>query len=70
MAPSGTSPELTARLNREIGQYLKGSEIGPRLLSLWVASDDAGTPESTAQIIRQEQEQWLALGKELNIEPR
>ena len=29
-----------------------------------------GTPESTAQVIRKEQEQWRAFAKELNVEPQ
>jgi tripartite-type tricarboxylate transporter receptor subunit TctC len=70
VAPAGISAEVTAELNREIGRYLNGPEIGPRLLALGLASNGAGTPESTARVIRQEQEQWRALGKELNIEPQ
>ena len=70
VAPAGISAEVTAQLNREIGRYLNGPEIGPRLLALGLASNGAGTPESTARVIRREQEQWRALGKELNIEPQ
>jgi tripartite-type tricarboxylate transporter receptor subunit TctC len=70
VAPAGTSAEVTAQLNREIGRCLNGPEIGARLLALGLASDGAGTPESAARVIRQEQEQWRAFGKELNIEPQ
>ena len=70
VAPAGTPPDIIARLNREIGAYLKGAEIKERLLSFGLATEGAGTPESTAQLIRQEQEQWRALAKELAIEPQ
>jgi tripartite-type tricarboxylate transporter receptor subunit TctC len=70
VAPSGTPAEVVARLNREIGQYLKGPEIQERLLSFGLATEGAGTPESTAQFIRQEQDRWRAFGKELDVQPQ
>ena len=70
VAPAGTPAEVVARLNREIGQYLKGSDIQERLLSLGLATEGAGTPESAAQTIRREQEAWRALEKELGVEPQ
>jgi tripartite-type tricarboxylate transporter receptor subunit TctC len=70
VAPAGTPAEVVARLNREIGQYLKGPDIQERLLSLGLATEGGGTPASTAQTIRQEQAQWRALGKELGVEPQ
>jgi tripartite-type tricarboxylate transporter receptor subunit TctC len=68
VAPAGTPDQAIARLNRAIGQYLQGPDIQQRLLSLGLATEGGGTPESAAQNIRKEQEQWRALGKELNIE--
>jgi tripartite-type tricarboxylate transporter receptor subunit TctC len=68
VAPAGTPADIVARLNREIGEYLKGPEIQQRLLSFGLATEGAGTPESTGQFIRQEQEQWRALAKELDIQ--
>jgi len=70
VAPSGTPVEVVARLNREIGQYLKGPEIQERLLSFGLATEGAGTPESTAQFIREEQDRWHAFGKELDVQPQ
>ena len=63
-------PDIVARLNREIGEYLKGPDIQQRLLSFGLATEGAGTPESTGQVIRDEQEQWRALAKELDIQPQ
>ena len=69
-APAGTPAEVIARLNREIGLYLEGRDIRERLLSFGLATDGAGTPDSTAQYIRREQEQWRALALELKVEPQ
>lgn len=70
VAPTGTPPEAIARLNREIGQYLKGPEIQGRLLAIGLATEGGGTPESAAQAIRNEQQQWRAVAKELGVEPQ
>jgi tripartite-type tricarboxylate transporter receptor subunit TctC len=70
VAPAGTPGDIIARLNREIGEYLKGAEINERLRSFGFATEGAGSPESTGQLIRQEQELWRALAKELQIEPQ
>jgi tripartite-type tricarboxylate transporter receptor subunit TctC len=70
VAPAGTPGDVIARLNREIGLYLAGPDIQERLLSFGLATEGAGTPESTAQIIRQAQNEWRALGKELDVQPQ
>jgi tripartite-type tricarboxylate transporter receptor subunit TctC len=70
VAPAGTPADIVARLNREIGQYLSGPEIRDRLLAFGLATAGGGTPESAAENIRREQEQWRAFGKELNVEPQ
>jgi tripartite-type tricarboxylate transporter receptor subunit TctC len=68
VAPAGTPAEIIARLNREIGEYLKGSDIQKRLLAFGLATEGAGTPESTSDHIRREQEYWRALATELALE--
>jgi tripartite-type tricarboxylate transporter receptor subunit TctC len=70
VAPAGTPSEVIAQLNREIDRYLSGSDVEERLLTLGLSTDGGGTPESTAQAIRKEQEQWRAFGKELKVEPQ
>jgi tripartite-type tricarboxylate transporter receptor subunit TctC len=70
VAPTGTPADIVTRLNREIGEYLKGPEIQKRLLSFGLATEGAGTPESTGQFIKQQQERWRALAKELDIVPQ
>jgi tripartite-type tricarboxylate transporter receptor subunit TctC len=70
VAPAGTPADVVARLNREIGEYLKGADIQQRLLTFGLATEGAGTPESTGRFIRAQQEQWRALAKELDIQPQ
>ena len=70
VAPAATPPDVIARLNRNIDEYLGGAEIHARLLALGLDTAGGGTPESTAQTIRTEQERWRAVGKELNVEPQ
>jgi len=70
VAPAGTPTDVVRRLNREIDDYLKGPEVQQRLLSFGLATEGAGTPESTAAFIRQEQASWRALATELAIQPQ
>lgn len=68
VAPAGTKPEIVDRLNRDIADYLKGPEVQKRLISFGLATEGAGTPESAASFIKQDQEQWEALAREIEIE--
>jgi tripartite-type tricarboxylate transporter receptor subunit TctC len=70
VAPAGTPQAVIARLNAEIGKYVENPDIQKRLLSLGLVSAGNNSPASAADTIRQEQEQWRALGKELNVEPQ
>jgi tripartite-type tricarboxylate transporter receptor subunit TctC len=70
VAPAGTPFGVVARLNREIGHYLKGPDLQQRLYDFGLATEGAGTPESTAQFIRADQTQWRALAKDLEIQPQ
>jgi tripartite-type tricarboxylate transporter receptor subunit TctC len=70
VAPAATPAEIVARVNREIGEFLKSSEIQQRLISFGLATSGAGTPESTGQLIREMQAHWQALARELDIQPQ
>ena len=70
VAPAGTPADIVARLNREIAEYLKSPDIQQRLISFGLATEGAGTPESTAQFVRKEQDRWRALAQELGVEPQ
>jgi tripartite-type tricarboxylate transporter receptor subunit TctC len=70
VAPTGTPSHVVSRLNERIAEFLKGDEIQQKLLAFGLATQGAGTPESTAQFIRDDQQQWRALAKELDIQPQ
>jgi tripartite-type tricarboxylate transporter receptor subunit TctC len=70
VAPVGTPPDIIEKLNHSIGEYLKDPEVQAKLLTFGLATGGGGTPESTAQAIHAEQEQWLAVAKELDVEPQ
>ena len=70
MAPTGTPAEVVARVNREIDAFLKGPGIQERLYTFGLATEGAGTPESTAAFIRADQQRWRELAKELSVEPQ
>jgi tripartite-type tricarboxylate transporter receptor subunit TctC len=70
VAPAGTPAEAVQRMNREIGEFLKGDQIRERLTGFGLATSGAGTPQSTGEFIVREQEKWRALAVELKIEPQ
>jgi tripartite-type tricarboxylate transporter receptor subunit TctC len=68
VAPAGTPPDAVKRMNQLIGEFLKTEDINKRLAGFGLGTSGAGTPESTGDFIRREQERWRALAQELNIE--
>jgi tripartite-type tricarboxylate transporter receptor subunit TctC len=70
VAPVGTPSAIIDRLNQEIDVFLKGPDLPPRLQKLGLATSGAGTPQSTAEFIRAEQDRWKRLVVELNIPPQ
>jgi tripartite-type tricarboxylate transporter receptor subunit TctC len=70
VAPTGTPPDIVVRVNREIGEFLKNRDIQQRLISFGLATNGAGTPESTGVLIRDMQAHWRALARELDIQPQ
>ncbi len=70
VAPAGTPPDVIAKLNHEIDEYLEAANVQAKLLTFGLATGGGGTPESTAQAIRAEQDQWKAVAKELDVEPQ
>ena len=70
VAPAGTSGDIVERVNRAVGEFLKGPDIQKRLISFGLATEGAGTPASTAQFIREQQQLWRRLAPELDIQPQ
>jgi tripartite-type tricarboxylate transporter receptor subunit TctC len=70
VAPTGVPNDVVKRMNREVGEFLKGEQIAQRLAGFGLATSGAGTPQSTGEFIAREQEKWRALALELKIEPQ
>jgi len=68
VAPTGTNAEIVSRMNREVGEFLKGDLIQKRLIAYGLGTSGAGTPASTGEFIRAEQVKWKQLAEELKIE--
>ena len=51
VAPAGVAAGIVARMNKEVGEFLKGDEIRTRLAGFGLATSGAGTPQSTAEFI-------------------
>ncbi len=68
VAPAGTPADVVKRMNEAIGDFLKDEDINKRLAGFGLGTSGAGTPDSTADFIRREQEKWRTLAQELNIE--
>jgi tripartite-type tricarboxylate transporter receptor subunit TctC len=70
VAPVGTPVSVIAAVNQSIANYLKKDEITEKLLSFGLATEGAGTPDAAAKYIRDDQNAWRVLAKELAIEPQ
>ena len=70
VAPRGAPAEAVQRMNREVGEFLKGEQIVQRLAGFGLATSGAGSPQTTGEFIAREQEKWRALAVELKIEPQ
>ena len=68
VAPAGVPAGIVTRMNKEIGEFLKGDDIRKRLADLG-ATSGAGTPESTAAYIVSEQARWRPWHRELDVQP-
>ncbi len=70
VAPKGTPSAIIQRMNSVVGEYLKLPDLQKRLLDIGLATGGADTPERTAAFIREQQDVWRALAKELDIQPQ
>ncbi len=68
VAPKAVAATSIQKVNVAIGEFLKQLAIQKRLLDIGLATTGAGTPESTAKFIRDQQNAWRSLAKELDIQ--
>ncbi len=67
-APAGTSAAVVERLNRELGEIMRTSDVQERLKGLG-ADPASGTPEAFAKVVRDEHESWKAVIQRAGIKP-
>ena len=68
VAPKGVPEPIIRRVNAAVGEFLKGDDIRKRLIAIGLATDGAGTPESTGEFITKQQARWREIAKEINLE--
>ena len=68
VGPKGVAAPIIQKVNLAVDEFLKQPSIQQRLLDIGLATTGAGTPESTATFIREQQAAWQALAKELDIQ--
>jgi len=70
VAPSATPADIVQRLNREIDRIHKEPEVMQRFLALGMTSSGAGTPQSIAEFMRAERENWDKMLTGVNVQPQ
>lgn len=68
VAPAGTPADIVEKANRALDGVLKDPEVAERMQKVGFYSDGAGTPQSTAQYIRDQYEAWGKVVKEIGLE--
>ena len=58
VAPTGTPPDVIARINREMQPIMSDPNIVKRLSDIGFFTDGAGTPETAGAFIRSQYETW------------
>ncbi|MFN3348011.1 Bug family tripartite tricarboxylate transporter substrate binding protein [Pseudorhodoplanes sp.] len=68
VAPAGTPAGIIEKANRALDGVLKDPEVRERMQKVGFYSDGAGTPQSTAQYIRDQYNAWGKVVKEIGLE--
>ena len=66
-APAGTPQPIVARLNKEMETIMRSPDLVRRLPELGFYSDGAGTPESTAEFVRRQREEWAGIVRDIGL---
>lgn len=70
VAPSGTPASIVERVNRAVAEFTNKDETRQRLIALGIATSGTGTPATTGEFVRKEQEKWRSLAMELDVQPQ
>jgi tripartite-type tricarboxylate transporter receptor subunit TctC len=67
-APAGTPPDVVSRLNKEIAQALKHSQVMQRAQATGQEIVEPNTPEQFRDFMKADAARWYSLARKLNIE--
>ena len=68
-APTGTPPDVVARMNRELAALLRQPEVAQRLLTLGSFAEGTLSPGAFAGFMKSERERWGRIVKSIGITP-
>jgi tripartite-type tricarboxylate transporter receptor subunit TctC len=68
-APAGTSPDVIARLNKELDQILKRPELAARFAELGIYNEGADTVEGTRNFVRAQRSLWGEIVRTIGLQP-
>jgi tripartite-type tricarboxylate transporter receptor subunit TctC len=68
-APAGTPAAIVQRVNHDFDAVMKEPDTAKKLSDLGPVIEGAGTPESLAQFLREEDARWGRLVKAINFQP-
>jgi tripartite-type tricarboxylate transporter receptor subunit TctC len=68
-APTGTPPEILARLNREMDAILKDPALLARMKDMHFNTDGAGTQQQARDYVMAQHEAWGKLVREIGLQP-
>ncbi len=68
-APTGTPPDVVARMNRELATLLSQPEVAQRLLTLGSFAEGSLSPAAFTGFMKSERERWARIVKAIGITP-
>lgn len=69
MAPAGTPPAVVARVNAEVVKILADKEVADRILAIGPIAETGVSPEQFAAFLREENQRWGMVAKEIGLLP-
>ena len=69
VAPAGTPPAVVARVNTEVGKILADREVADRILAIGPIAETGVSPEQFAAFLREENQRWGVVAKEIGLLP-
>ena len=69
VVPAGTPPAVVARVNTEVSKILADREVAERILAIGPIAETGVSPEQFAVFLREENQRWGVVAKEIGLLP-